>query len=103
MKKSDVSHPIHVIVNGHNYIPWAQAMRSFLKGCRLWRYITGTIVQPAKKKEEVAEKFADHLEGDSKNHQINTWLCSLVSLHSQIALGLSCLPTYRYTTTYLSH
>lgn len=46
-------------------------MCSFLKGRRLWRYITGTIVQAVQKEDGDAEKFVDRLEEwDSKNHQI---------------------------------
>ena len=68
MKKSNVSLPIYIILDRHNYVLWVQAMCSFLTGRRLWHYIIGTIVQLVKKD---AEKFIDCLkEGDSKNHRI---------------------------------
>jgi hypothetical protein len=48
-------------------------MHSFLKGYRLWRYITGEIQAPVRSKDEEHTKFADRLEDwDCKNHQIIT-------------------------------
>lgn len=40
--------PIHIILNGSNYILWAQEISSFLRGRWLWRYITGDIREPTK-------------------------------------------------------
>ena len=41
MAQSEISKPIHVILDGDNYSLWAQGMCSFLKGRRLWLYMTG--------------------------------------------------------------
>ncbi|KAK9214365.1 hypothetical protein WN944_006355 [Citrus x changshan-huyou] len=86
-------------------------MCSFLKGRRLWRYITGTIVQPVQKEDGDAEKFVDRLEEwDSKNHQIITWFynTSQPSIHLQFgqfdtAKSLWDFLAHRYTTVDLSH
>ena len=37
----EISHLIHVIFNGDNFSQWSQAMRSYLKGCKLWLYVFG--------------------------------------------------------------
>ncbi|KAK3003862.1 hypothetical protein RJ639_019499 [Escallonia herrerae] len=42
----DPAQPISIILDGSNYILWAQAMRSFIKGKKLWRYLTGDITIP---------------------------------------------------------
>ncbi|XP_072084315.1 uncharacterized protein [Arachis hypogaea] len=87
MEKSDVFQPIPVILNDSNYAHWVEAMRGFLKGRKLWRYVIGDIACPVKptvgdkskegasKSNEDAEKdYAEKLEDwDSKNHQIITW------------------------------
>ena len=41
MAQSEISKPIHVILDGDNYSLWAQSMCSFLKGRNLWLYVTG--------------------------------------------------------------
>ncbi|MED6160272.1 hypothetical protein PIB30_050014 [Stylosanthes scabra] len=40
MEKPDIFHPIPVILNGSNYSHWVNAMWGFLKGRKLWRYVT---------------------------------------------------------------
>ncbi|KAK0602138.1 hypothetical protein LWI29_032221 [Acer saccharum] len=50
--KLDVSQPIQIILDGPNYVLWAQAMQSFLKGRKLWRYVTGDITMPTLAKSE---------------------------------------------------
>ena len=57
MAPSEVLQPITVILEGTNYIPWAQAMSSFLKGRKLWRYVTGTIPAPTQARDEVDDNF----------------------------------------------
>ncbi|XP_028053745.1 uncharacterized protein LOC114258087 [Camellia sinensis] len=79
MDRPDASHPISVILDGSNYVLWAQAMSSFLKGKKLWRIITGDITQPVKDTAETTispgtPTYEDRLEEwDSKNYQIITW------------------------------
>ncbi|KAA0045094.1 putative mitochondrial protein [Cucumis melo var. makuwa] len=97
MEKGDIARPISTILDGSNYITWANQMRSFLIGRKLWRIVTGDITKPIKptppvkntsknntehndantSDETTAEdtKYIERLEDwDSKNHQIITWL-----------------------------
>jgi hypothetical protein len=42
-----ITHPIIVILDGPaSYHAWSQNMIVFLKGRRLWRYVTGDIPKP---------------------------------------------------------
>jgi hypothetical protein len=75
MAQSEISKPIHVILNGDNYSLWAQGMCSFLKGRKLWLYVTGQRHPPTQQKDETEDAFAFRLEDwDGVNHQIITWL-----------------------------
>ena len=43
----EITHPITVILDGPtSYHAWSQNMTVFLKGRRLWRYVTGDIPKP---------------------------------------------------------
>ena len=43
----EITHPITIILDGPaSYHAWSQNMTVFLKGRRLWRYITGDIPKP---------------------------------------------------------
>ena len=43
----EITHPITVILDGPaSYHAWSQNMIVFLKGRRLWRYVTGDIPKP---------------------------------------------------------
>ncbi|GFZ02252.1 reticulata-like protein, putative [Actinidia rufa] len=67
MDKSEVSRPIIITLEGPNYIPWSQAMSSFLKGRKLWRYVTGDIKAPTQGAVEMSTEFIVRLEEwDSK-------------------------------------
>jgi len=35
-----------VRLNGKNYLYWSYVMRNFLKGKKMWRYVSGTYVIP---------------------------------------------------------
>lgn len=110
MEKVDGSQPISTILNGSNYRLWVQSMRSFLKGRKLWRVVTGEIKEPKKGSAESDDKYTERLEDwDSKNHQIITWLrnTSIPSIHSQFgryetAKEVWDLLEQRYTTSDLS-
>lgn len=74
MDRFDAAQPIKTILDGTNYVPWSQEMSSFLKGHRLWCYVTGDISKPVQQIGETDAKLAERLEDwDSKNHQILTW------------------------------
>uniref|UniRef100_A0A2N9FKW5 CCHC-type domain-containing protein n=1 Tax=Fagus sylvatica TaxID=28930 RepID=A0A2N9FKW5_FAGSY len=86
MDKNELPKTVTTILNGHNYVLWSQDMRSFLKGHRLWRYVTGEIQAPVRSKDEEDTNFADRLEDwDCKNHQIITWFrhSTVPSIHQQ--------------------
>ena len=122
MDRPDASHPIFVILDGSNYVLWAQAMSSFLKGKKLWRIITGDITQPVKDTAETTispatPTYEDRLEEwDSKNYQIITWFrnTSVTSISLQFGrFQLDSVTTpakdiwdflkERYQTTGLAH
>ena len=41
MPGDEISCHIQVIFNGDNFAQWSQAMRSYLKGRKLWLYVSG--------------------------------------------------------------
>ncbi|KAG5554787.1 hypothetical protein RHGRI_012369 [Rhododendron griersonianum] len=107
--------PISITLDGTNYVLWAQAMSSFLKGKKLWRVITGDIIKPKKEAIESQDKYAERLEDwDRKNHQIITWFrnTSVTSLslqfgrfqnHDGPAKAIWDFLQERYSTTGLAH
>ena len=75
MAESKISKPIHVVLDGDNYFLWAQGMCSFLKGRKLWFYVTGQRHPPKQQKDKTEDAFALRLvDWDGVNHQIITWL-----------------------------
>ncbi|KAK3018585.1 hypothetical protein RJ639_002820 [Escallonia herrerae] len=94
--QNDVSQPINIILDGPNYPYWAQALRSFLKGRKLWPFVSGDRTKPLQRKggpastpefgSESDEDFANCLEDwDSINHRIITWFSntSIASINMQ--------------------
>jgi hypothetical protein len=73
MAQSEISKPIHVTLDGDNYSLWVQGMCSFVKGRKLWLYVTRQRHPPKQKKYETKDAFALQLEDwDGINHQIIT-------------------------------
>ena len=73
--------PIDQILDGSNYSMWSQNMEVFLKGRRLWRYVSGE----TPKSEETEDTFASRLEEwDSIHYKILSWFIntSIPSIHS---------------------
>ena len=69
MLGDEISHPIHVIFNGDNFAQWSQAMRSYLKGRKLWLYVSGDrpILEQVDKETDYA--YAIWIEDrESANH-----------------------------------
>lgn len=62
MEKNDISQLISVVLSGSNYHHWCEAMHSFLKERKLWRFVIGDLVCPKQTETETTEKFVDHLE-----------------------------------------
>ena len=56
----DIIHPITIMLDGTtSYHAWSQNMTVFLKSCKLWRYVIGSIPKPVpnpKSKATTAEK-----------------------------------------------
>lgn len=74
MEKLRISHPISIILNGTNYVIWAQEMSGFLKGWKLWHCDTSGIPEPIKSEDiDLFAYIAMLEEWDSKNYQIITW------------------------------
>ncbi|KAL8155967.1 hypothetical protein AgCh_001136 [Apium graveolens] len=90
---------------------WSQAMRSFLKGKRIWRYVNGDFTIPNKEKDELESKFKDRIEEwDVKNHQVITFFrnSSIFKINLQFgnfetAKEIWDLLASRYTTSDLAH
>ena len=55
---NSIVRPIDHILDGSNYSMWSQNMEVFLKGRRLWRYVSGAAPKP----EETEDSFASRLE-----------------------------------------
>ena len=111
MNKTELPKIVTTILNGRNYVMWSQDMFSFLKGHRLWRYVTGEILAPVCSKDEDNMKFTDCLEDwDYKNHRIITWFrhFTVLTIHQQFgrydnANDVWDLLSRHYTTAGLSH
>ena len=111
MERPDTSHPISITMDGTNYVIWAQAMSSFLRGRKFWRIVTGDITEPTPTEEEDKAQFADRLEDwDSKNHQIITWIRNSCATSISLQFGrfttaksLWDFLAQRYTTADLAH
>ena len=74
MSGDEISRPIHVIFNGDNFTQWSQAMRSYLKGRKLWLYVSGDRPIPSQVDKEIDSAYAIRIEDwESANHHIITW------------------------------
>ena len=56
----DIIRPITVILDGPTtYYAWSQNIIVFLKSCKLWRYVTGSIPKPVPLSQSKATANAD--------------------------------------------
>ena len=62
MPGDEISHPIHVMVDEDNFAQWSQAMRSYLKGRKLWLYVFGNRPIPKKEGKETDSAYAIRIE-----------------------------------------
>ena len=77
MPGDEISHPILVIFNGDNFVQWSQAMRSYLKGHKLWIYVSGDRPIPEQVDKKTNSAYAIRIEDwESANHQIITCFCN---------------------------
>ena len=69
MPGDEISRSIHVIFYGDNFSQWSQAMRSYLKGRKLWLYISSDHPIPEKVDKETDSAYAIWNEDwESANH-----------------------------------
>ncbi|GAV70072.1 UBN2_3 domain-containing protein, partial [Cephalotus follicularis] len=103
----DSAQPITIILDGPNYLRWSSAMKSFLKGRKLWRIVIGDKSTPVKRQDETDESFTDCLEA---NHRILTWFTNTyvpsVNIHFScfdLAKEVWDFLASRYTSADLAH
>ena len=57
MSGDEISRPIHVIFYGDNFAQWSQAMCSYLKGHKLWLYVSDDLPIPEKVDKETNSAY----------------------------------------------
>ncbi|XP_062088473.1 uncharacterized protein LOC133795035 [Humulus lupulus] len=83
--KDDSLQSINVQLNGQNYSYWHYVMKIFLKGKRMWGYVSGTSTKP---KDDKDESFAEQLDlWDANNSKIITWINNSVQQSIGIQLA----------------
>ncbi|XP_062080957.1 uncharacterized protein LOC133785757 [Humulus lupulus] len=83
--KDDSLQSINVQLNGQNYSYWHYVMKFFLKGKRMWGYVSGTSTKPTNDKDE---SFAEQLDlWDANNSKIITWINNSVQQSMGIQLA----------------
>lgn len=88
MEKSEAAQPIHTVLNGPNYLLWAEEISSFLKGRKLWKFVSGTMKEPVQLEKEPVEKYGERLEDwECKNHQILTWFRNTIAPSIKVQFG----------------
>ena len=69
MPGDEISSSIHVIFNRDNFAQWSQAMRSYLKGRKLWLYVSSDCPIPEQVDKETDSAYAIQIEDwESANH-----------------------------------
>jgi hypothetical protein len=66
---------------------WSQNIKVFLRGRRLWCYVSGETVAPTQREGESADKFASRFDDwDNANYRIISWFIntSVPSIHSLV-------------------
>ena len=83
--KDDLLQSINVQLNGQNYSYCHYVMKHFLKGKRMWGYVSGTSTKP---KDDKDESFAEQLDlWDANNSKIITWINNSVQQSIGIQLA----------------
>ena len=97
--KRDIIRPITIMLDGPtSYHAWSQNMTFFLKGCKLWRYVTSSIPKPvpnpkskaiaaedASKTAVTVDDYEEHLEEwESIQSKILSWFINnfIPSIHN---------------------
>ena len=69
MPGDEISRPIHVIFNEDNFSQWSQAICSYLKGRKLWLYVSGDRPILEQVDKETNSAYAIQIEDlESANH-----------------------------------
>ncbi|TXG60844.1 hypothetical protein EZV62_012207 [Acer yangbiense] len=89
-EKDDSLQSISVKLDGKNYSYWSYVMKNFLKGKKIWGYVTSTMVKP---KNEKVEDYVNLLDvWEANNSKIITWINNSVqhSIGTQLAKYDAC-------------
>ncbi|KAK0607549.1 hypothetical protein LWI29_016510 [Acer saccharum] len=84
-ERDDSLQSISVRLDGKNYSYWSYVMKNFLKGKKMWGYVSGISGKPDDKK---AENYVDLLDvWEANNSKIITWVNNSVehSIGTQLA------------------
>ncbi|XP_057773729.1 uncharacterized protein LOC130993022 [Salvia miltiorrhiza] len=84
-ERDDSLQSINVRLNGKNYSYWSYVMKNFLRGKKLWGYVSGTHCKPI---EENNAKYVEELDSwEVCNSKIITWINNSVenSIDMQLA------------------
>ena len=93
MPSDEISRLIHVIFNGDNLAQCSQAMRSYLKGHKLWFYVSGDRSIPEQVDKETDAAYAIRIKDwESANHYIITWFRNTSIYPLLISLATLILP-----------
>ncbi|KAK0583513.1 hypothetical protein LWI29_037703 [Acer saccharum] len=89
---------ISVRLDGKNYSYWSYVMKNFLKGKKIWGYVSGILGEPKDKK---AENYADLLDvWEAKNSKIITWVNN--SIEHSIGIQLAKYETAKEVWDHLA-
>jgi hypothetical protein len=70
-ERDDSLQSMSVRLDGKNYLYWSYIMRNFLKGKKMWGYVSGIYVVPKNTEEgDVASIYA----WEANNAKIITWI-----------------------------
>ncbi|KAL6509554.1 hypothetical protein OROGR_022864 [Orobanche gracilis] len=90
---------ISVRLDGTNYTYWNFGMKNFLKGKKMWKYISGDALKPVKTDKNEAE-FEEQLDiWDTNNSKIITWINN--SVEHRIGMQLAKFDTAKEVWDYL--
>ena len=83
-ERDDSLQSVSVRLDGKNYSYWSYVMRNFLKGKKMWGYVSGTYMVPKNSEEKYAELIDIWEENNAK---IITWINNSVghSIGTQLA------------------
>ncbi|CAA2998691.1 gag-pol poly [Olea europaea subsp. europaea] len=71
MKRDDSLQSISIILNGKICSYWSTVMKNFLKGKRLWGYVSRTVVKP----KNTAKNYVTEMDNwESNNAKILIWI-----------------------------